>query len=217
MRSGGFCIFGGESLKLSMTMKKLLWFLPLSFISYMSPAQEKWDLTKCVNYALANNISIKQADVQARISRLTLNQSKLSQIPTLSFSTALGLNSGNALNQANYTIENQTFFNNNLALQSSVVLFNGFNLQNIIASNRFAWQAALATTEKTKNDVSLNVANAYLQVLLARAVYRGPDAHTVSSTRRARATSSRSARSRTSPRSWRACSRARRPARASRS
>ena len=149
-------------------MKKLLlWLLPLSLISYMSLAQEKWDLTRCVNYALANNISIKQADVQARLSRLTFDQSKLSQIPTLSLSTAVGVNSGNALNQTTYTIDNQTFVNNNWALQTSVVLFNGFNLKNVIASNRYAWQAALAVTDKTRNDVSLNVANAYLQVLLA--------------------------------------------------
>ena len=153
---------------MSMTMKKLLlWFLPLSLISYMSPAQNKWDLTKCVNYALANNISIKQADVQARLAKLTFNQSKLSQIPTLSVSTAVGVNSGNALNQTTYTIDNRTFVNNNWALQTSVVLFNGFNLKNVIASNRYAWEAALAVTDKTRNDVSLNVANAYLQVLLA--------------------------------------------------
>jgi len=151
-----------------MTMKKLLlWLLPLSLISYMSLAQEKWDLTRCVNYALANNISVKQADVQARLAKLTLNQSRLSRIPTLSVSTAVGVNSGNALNQTTYTIDNKTFVNNNWALQTSVVLFNGFNLQNVIASNRYAWQAALATTDKTRNDVSLNVANAYLQVLLA--------------------------------------------------
>jgi outer membrane protein len=151
-----------------MTMKKLLlWLLPISLISHMSQAQDKWDLKRCVNYALANNISIRQSDVQARLSKLTLNQSRLSQIPTLSFSTALGLNSGNALNQANYTIENRTFISNNLAVQSSVVLFNGFNLHNVIASNRYAWEAALALTDRTRNDVSLNVANAYLQVLLA--------------------------------------------------
>jgi outer membrane protein len=152
-----------------MTMKKLLlvWLLPVFLLSHMSQAQDKWDLTRCVNYALANNISIKQSDVQARLAKLTFSQSKLSQIPTLSLSTAVGVNSGNALNQTTYTIDNRTFVNNNWALQTSVVLFNGFNLQNVIASNRYAWQAALAITDKTRNDVSLNVANAYLQVLLA--------------------------------------------------
>ena len=151
-------------------MKKLLvvCLLPISLLkSHMGRAQDKWDLRRCVNYALANNISIKQADVQARLAKLSLNQSKLQQIPTLIFGTGAGINSGNSLNPTNYTVNNTTFFYNNFSLQSSVLLFNGFNLQNVIAANRYSWQAALATTDRTRNDVSLNVANAYLQVLLS--------------------------------------------------
>ncbi|HVW59283.1 MAG TPA: TolC family protein [Puia sp.] len=151
-----------------MTMKKLLlWFLPVSLLSHMSQAQDKWDLRRCVGYALANNISVKQADVQARLAKLTLSQSKMNRIPTLVFSSGLGINSGNSLNPTNYTVVNQTVGYNSFSLQSSVLLFNGFNLRNVIAANRTAWEAALATTDKTKNDISLNVANAYLQVLLA--------------------------------------------------
>src|ERR1700733_12217450 len=56
--------------------------------------QGNWDLTRCVEYALANNISVKQADVQARIAKLTLNQSKLAQIPTLTVGSSAGINSG---------------------------------------------------------------------------------------------------------------------------
>jgi len=150
-----------------MTMKKLLlWFLPVSLLSHMSQAQDKWDLRRCVNYALANNISIKQADVQARLNKLTLSQSKLQQIPTLVFGTGIGVNSGNSLNPTNYTINNTTFLYNNYSLQSSVILFNGFNLRQTVEASRYAWQAAIANTDKIKNDVSLNVANAYLQVLL---------------------------------------------------
>lgn len=151
-------------------MKKLLlvWFLPVSLLSHMSQAQDKWDLKRCVSYALANNISVKQADVQARLAKLTLSQSRLQQVPTLIFGSGLGVNSGNSLNPTNYTIISNTVLYNNFSLQSNVLLFNGFNLQNVIAANRYAWQAALATTDKTKNDISLNVANAYLQVLLAR-------------------------------------------------
>ena len=130
-------------------------------------AQGNWDLTRCVEYALANNISVKQADIQARLARLTLDQSKLSQIPTLTIGSSAGINSGRFQNPITYTLETQTTFQNNLSLQSSATLFNGFYLQRTIDANRFAWQATLANTDKLKNDISLNVANAYLQVLLA--------------------------------------------------
>jgi outer membrane protein len=129
--------------------------------------QGNWDLTRCVQYAVANNISVKQADIQARIAKLTLNQSKLSQIPTLTIGSSAGINSGRFQNPITYTLETQTTFQNNLSLQTGVTLFNGFYLQRTIDANRFAWQATLANTDKLKNDISLNVANAYLQVLLA--------------------------------------------------
>ena len=145
----------------------LLLTLSLLTLFRTGHAQEKWDLRKCVDYAIANNISVKQADVQARIARLTMNQSQLNQIPTLSFGSQVGINSGNSLNQTSYTINTTTFLFNQFSLQTSVNIFNGLNLRNTIAANKYAWQAALANSDKTKNDISLNVANAYLQVLLA--------------------------------------------------
>jgi outer membrane protein len=152
-----------------MSMKKLLLFLtlPIFLLNQTAYTQDKWDLTRCVQYALANNISVKQADIQARISKLTLDQSKLSQIPTLTFGAGAGVNSGRFQNPINYTLSTQTSLQSNLQLQSNVTVFNGFYLQRTIEANRFAWQATLANTDKLKNDISLNVANAYLQVLLA--------------------------------------------------
>ena len=48
-------------------------------------AQEapKWDLRRCVDYAMANNISVRDADITARVSAIILKQSKFQQIPSL--------------------------------------------------------------------------------------------------------------------------------------
>lgn len=152
-----------------MRMKKLLLLsFSIPLLNLTSHAQEKWDLRKCVEYALANNISIKQADIQARLSRLTLNQSKLAQLPNLQMSTTAGVSSGNTQNPGSYSLSTQTYFLNNYQLQTSVNVFNFLSLQKTIEANRYSWQAALASSDKTKNDLSLNVANAYLQVLLTR-------------------------------------------------
>jgi outer membrane protein len=147
--------------------KPVLLFLTCCLTGLAGQAQDKWDLKRCVEYAVTNNISIKQSDVQARLSKLTLSQSQLSQIPTLGLGLGAGVNSGRSQNPTNYSLITNTYLYNNVGLQSSVTLFNGFNLRNIIESNRYAWQAALANSDKLKNDISLNVANAYLQVLLA--------------------------------------------------
>ncbi len=151
-----------------MNMKKLLPFLSIPvFLTYTATAQDKWDLKRCVEYAVANNISVKQADVTARLAKLTLDQSRLSQIPTLTSGVSAGINSGRFQNPTTYVLETQTTFQSGLSLQSNVTLFNGFYLQRTIDANRYEWQAMLANTEKLKNDISLNVANAYLTVLLA--------------------------------------------------
>ena len=41
-------------------------------IGMQASAQQKWDLRRCIDYALANNISIKQTDLQARLAALWL-------------------------------------------------------------------------------------------------------------------------------------------------
>jgi outer membrane protein len=153
-----------------MSMKKLL-LLTLTLSPFCSPlsllAQEKWDLKRCVEYAVTNNISVKQADVQARVAKLTLEQSQWNQVPTLSVGSQLGLKSGNTQNPNTYTLSTQTYSLNNYQAQSNVTAFNFFSVRKTIEANRLAWQAALANSDRTKNDISLNVANAYLQVLLA--------------------------------------------------
>ncbi|HET6254073.1 MAG TPA: TolC family protein [Puia sp.] len=150
-----------------MSSKKLLLFFSIPvFLTYTATAQDKWDLKRCVEYAVANNISVKQADVQARLARLTLEQSRLNQIPTLNIGGTAAVNSGHTLNQSNYTLSTQTYFYNSVSATAGVTIFNGFSLQRTIGANRYAWQAMLANSEKLKNDISLNVANAYLQVLL---------------------------------------------------
>jgi len=146
----------------------LLILLPLTLSTISSRAQDKWDLKRCVDYALANNISVKQSDIQARLSKLTLDQSKLSQIPTLGLGIGGGVNSGRTQNPNNFTLSTITYFYNNYSLQSSVTVFNFLSLRHAIEANRYAWEAALASSDKLKNDISLNVANAFLQVLLTR-------------------------------------------------
>ena len=126
----------------------------------------KWDLRRCVDYAVANNISVKQADVQARISELTYKQSKLAQIPTLAFSGNEGYNSGRHQDPTTFSLITTNYFSGSYQLQSGVNVFNFFNQRNIIAGNEFSYLAANANTEKLRNDISLNVANAYLQFLL---------------------------------------------------
>ena len=131
-------------------------------------AQEKWDLRKAVDYALANNISVKQADLQTRFSALELNRNNLSRYPDLNLQSNLGYRFGRSENPTTGVLEDNNFLSSGFQLQTSVNLFNWFSKRYTIESARLTNEADKAQVAKVQNDVALNVAVGYLQVLLAK-------------------------------------------------
>ncbi len=158
-----FCPIMSLSIKLTIC---LLTFT--AFIGLTATAQEKWDLRKCVDYALEHNITIKQQDIQAKIAELTLKQSRASQFPTLNLSSNLGINTGRNIDRTTNFFTTQSIWYNSFSLQSNVDLFNWFNKRNTIAGDKYSTEAANASVDKLKNDISLNIASAYLQILLSK-------------------------------------------------
>ena len=150
-----------------MSIKIKLLFLSI-FISAFAFSQKKWTLLECVQYAMDHNISIQQSGLQADLAAITLKQSQLSQIPTLNFSNSEGLSYGKSKNPSSGILENQNYFSVSLNMQSSAEIFNWFSRKNTILANQWSLQAAKAATDRLKSDISLTVANSYLQILLAR-------------------------------------------------
>lgn len=130
-------------------------------------AQEKWSLEQCVTYAIKNNVSVKQADIQARIDRLTLEQSKLALYPTANSQHSGGYQFGRSIDPTSnqFTTNEILFANHSLNLNAD--LFNWFRKKNTVAANDYTYQASAARFEKARNDISLNVANGYLAALLS--------------------------------------------------
>ena len=147
-------------------MNRLIILLFLSGIRFFSFGQDKWDLRRCVDYALKNNISVRQADVQARISELTYKQSKLSQYPSADFQNSSAYKFGRFIDPNTNLFTNQEQFTSNHSLNVNLDLFNWFSKRNTVAANNYQAQAYAAGAEKARNDIALNVANAYLQILL---------------------------------------------------
>lgn len=146
-------------------MKKFYFSAVLFLMAHAGWSQETWDLQKCVSYALEHNISVRQADVQARLSALQLKQSKAARIPTLGFGVNAQGSSGRSVNQSTYTYTTSNVFYNNYGLQSNVTLFNFFSIKNNIKSSAAQNEADMADINRVKSDVTLNVAAAYLQYL----------------------------------------------------
>jgi len=130
-------------------------------------AQDKWDLRRCVDYAMKNNISVMQADVQARIADLELEQSKKNKWPTASFTANAGGQFGRSISPTTNLYTTNNLFFNQFQLQGGAPIYNWGRLKNIQAAASFNAQAALIDIQKTANDIALSVASYYLQALAA--------------------------------------------------
>ncbi|MEP6512836.1 MAG: TolC family protein [Parafilimonas sp.] len=144
---------------------KFFFSIFLCIFSISLRAQEQWDLRQCVEYAMQNNISVKQADVQARIAALQVKQTQLSKIPTANFTTDAGLQFGRSIDPTSNQFTTSKLFYNSYGLQGGAEIYNFGRLKNATRGAQFNAEAALADVEKAANDVALSVATYYLQVL----------------------------------------------------
>jgi outer membrane protein len=149
-------------------MRKLIYTFLLICVGSSLNAQQKWDLKAVVEYAMANNISVKMSDVQAKLAAVDYKESRLSQIPNLELNGNSGYNSGNSQDPVTFSRLTQTYISAGLQLQSSAQIFNFFSKRNTIAANDWELRASKAYVDKMKNDIALTAANGYLQVLLAK-------------------------------------------------
>ena len=130
--------------------------------------QEKWSLQQCVDYALKNNVSVKQSDVQARLTAITAKQGKASLYPNLTGSINSSYQHGLTTNPTTNILESASYLSGNMNLQASYNIFNWNARKNTIAANNLNLKADEIGIDKAKNDISLAIANAFLQVMLRR-------------------------------------------------
>jgi len=147
--------------------KILTLFLFLTFSVFYAAAQDKWGLRRCVDYALANNISIKQADIDSRTAKLSYDQAKYTQFGQANGATGLGLNFGRSINQTTNVYTNNEGLSQFYSLNVNVTLFNWFALRRATESSKLTYDAQEVNIERVKNDVTLNVAAGYLTALLS--------------------------------------------------
>ena len=152
-------------------MKKILTligFATLLLQSYGQRPSDNWDLRHCIEHALQFNISIQQADIQARIAALQAKQAKYNLYPNVTSNTGSGLRFGRSIDPTTNLYSSQQFLYQNLGLNAGVQLYNNGRLRYNRDAAEFNAKAALANVDKAKNDISFNVATYYLQVLAAK-------------------------------------------------
>jgi outer membrane protein len=134
------------------------------FVSALCFSQKKWTLQECVNYALDNNITIRKAENTLLINDQDIIASRGSFLPTVTGSASHGLSLGQAqLFEGSFV--NRTSNSSNLGIRVSENVFNGFRTTNLYKQAQLNLETSQLELARIKDDISLNVANSYLNVL----------------------------------------------------
>ena len=146
-------------------MKRTVISLSLTLLgAFQLQAQETWDLQRCITHAIEHNLSIKQKEAARNQSEVELNTAQWSRMPNLNGNIGQSFNFGRAL-QADNTYGNRNTRNTNFSLGTSIPLFTGMQIPNNIALSKLNLKAATEDLAKAKEDISIQVASYFLQVL----------------------------------------------------
>jgi outer membrane protein len=152
-------------------MKQLFTLLSIVFMlgGITSTAQNIWSLQKCIDYALENNIQIKQQQLNTDYFETQLSQAKSNRLPNLNAQIGNDNSFGRSLTYDN-TYKNVNSSSITGGASTNFTIFDGFILTNTIEKQQFDLQATLKDLQKAKDDIMLSIARSYLEILFAEEV-----------------------------------------------
>lgn len=150
-------------------MKKFLILIFTCLISSQGlifSQQKVWSLEECIIYAIENNIQIKQQVIQTEVQQNSLDLAKLKLLPSLNASMSHDYSFGRALDFTTYEYVDNNALNEFFSAGGGMTLFNGLVNYNTIQKNKAELLAGREDLQNIKDNISLNIALAYLQILL---------------------------------------------------
>lgn len=155
--------------------RTILWGLfSLTLATTSAVAQEQtapWSLEACIDYAYANNIQLKQKVEEQEARKVELHTSKHSWLPAVNANMGQSFQFGRSTSKSGVIVDqnaSNTTFNINLDMP----IFDGFKIPNDIAVRKLDLQAAIESLNKAKEDLAINIASYYLQVLYNKELQR---------------------------------------------
>jgi outer membrane protein len=147
-----------------MILRKIL--LLFLFTGLQMVAQgKKWTLEECVDYAIKNNISIKQSELDLKTSSIEKIEAIGGFLPSLNANANYSVNTGASINPVTNQFQNQTFKSFSAGASSNMTLFNGLANWKVVQRAKLSRIANSYRLDKMKDDIALSVANSYLQIL----------------------------------------------------
>ncbi|MGL4293636.1 MAG: TolC family protein [Bacteroidales bacterium] len=127
-------------------------------------AQEFWSLQKCIDYAVENNIDIKQRELEKENKEIELNTVRMSRLPNLNANAGESFGFGRSTGRDG-TMKDNTSSQSYFGIETSLPVFTGFRIPNQVSAKKFDLAASMEDLNKAREDLSLSVTGYYLQAL----------------------------------------------------
>ena len=151
---------------------KVLSTLSCFFIFISIQAQQIWSLEDCIDYALKNNISLKQSELNIELNKNEYFQSKMELLPSVNISNSFNNNRGRYINPFTNQFDEEVSSSLNLSYNSNFSLFNGFKNINQIKKAANESLKSIYDLESAQNDLISSIALSYLQILFNEELYQ---------------------------------------------
>lgn len=138
------------------------------FLQAQSPAN--WTLEGCIDYAMKNNIQVRQSGLNQQLNRNNYTQSFTNLLPSINGFVTNDFTNGQQFSLAAFRVVNQTTQTFSTGINSDLTLFAGLQQVHNIMKSRQDWEAAKYDQEDMKNTVTLNITTAFLQIMTNKEV-----------------------------------------------
>ncbi|HUM50403.1 MAG TPA: TolC family protein [Chitinophagales bacterium] len=146
---------------------KILFLLFFIVCFQFSNAQEIWDWKTCIEYAMQNNLQLKQTDLNVKLEQVNLQKNKLSFTPSINGSSNYNLRIGNNFNFFSGAYERQLVHYNDYGINLSQPIFDGLITQNSVQKSKIDLEALKLDQEVLRNNIQLQILTAFLNIMNA--------------------------------------------------
>jgi len=131
-------------------------------------SQKKWTIQECVDYAIKNNLQVQAQMYNKNVQTKNLEMAKKEYLPSVSGTISNNANFGQTL-VGTSSIRNDSYYNG-ANVGASVLVYNNGRLEKSIRKTGFDVEASLQDIETIKNNIALQIAQQYLNVMLNREI-----------------------------------------------
>ncbi|MFW5761339.1 MAG: TolC family protein [Cyclobacteriaceae bacterium] len=149
---------------------KLSIILVLLSLNVLAQDKETWSLKECIDFAMENNLDIRETELQAKTSQVNLRETNAQRYPSLNAGGQYLNRWGRSIDPTTNQFTTERISSNGLSFRSSVPVFQGFQINNSIKQGQADLQADQYALEDMKNNVKLDIVSAYMNVIFNKAL-----------------------------------------------